>query len=582
MVKAAKWALGAALLALGPAAVWAQEDITVTSYYPSPRGVYQELRSINDAYLAYDPADLTSRVLIGTTDPPPGSTAKLYVVGGIDADAFRAFEQSGVYAFLEAGPNDGWAQVGGYNSATNSFAPLYLDGNPLVVNDLTRHGGQVHNVGIHTSQPRRNLEVFGSIVADQKLILPIASCMPPDQNCVIWNLDAGGGTAGDPFRIFTQPTFSTPGTVHLMLTQAGELAVGAAVGNTDGRKLRVIGTNPDRHTAAFEGSNGYGVAIGGADNVPLTGSIHAFNANIASPPGRLQVPLLLNSSGYGNVGIGTVNPTRLLEVNGEMLARNKIRIGAADPFNDDAVFNGPTTTGLRVVDKHIYAGPETANLPNGNSGPNDVWIAAGSCAGCNWGHRDYGVFASGTYAAVAGQSWGWLLGGFATGELGVTHPDFWAGVYGDEGVSDNYYAYAGWFQGDVHIATNTIEGFGLGLGVRDPGFPIHHSSGAHLDATGQWNPASSMALKQNIMPLGLDLARSTLTGLEPVTFRFIAAPDREHAGFIAERVPELASGPGGKTLSTVDIIAILTKVVQDQQERIERLERALEDVSSRP
>ncbi len=43
-------------------------------------------------------------------------------------------------------------------------------------------------------------------------------------------------------------------------------------------------------------------------------------------------------------------------------------------------------------------------------------------------------------------------------------------------------------------------------------------------------------------------------------------------GFIAEDVPELLATADGEALSAMDIIAALTRVVQEQQRRIEQLE----------
>ncbi|MDE2293559.1 MAG: hypothetical protein KGL53_15870 [Elusimicrobia bacterium] len=65
--------LALALVSLRPAPL-ATENLTLTTYYPSPYGVYQELRSTGNAYLAYQ----TGRVGVGTTSP----AASLDVNGG--------------------------------------------------------------------------------------------------------------------------------------------------------------------------------------------------------------------------------------------------------------------------------------------------------------------------------------------------------------------------------------------------------------------------------------------------------------------------------------------------------------------
>lgn len=158
----------------------AEETLTISTYYPAPYGVYNELRSkkmaIGDTYYdgsqycwapavctdtIYSSIDLAVKgtVSIGT-NLLPLTNPKLYVVGPVEADAFRAFEASGVYAFIEAGPNDGAADMGGYSLATSSFARTRLDGNPLVLQ--SRSGG---NIGIGTQTPDdAKVEVFGGTV----------------------------------------------------------------------------------------------------------------------------------------------------------------------------------------------------------------------------------------------------------------------------------------------------------------------------------------------------------------------------------------------------------------------------------
>lgn len=97
------------------------------------------------------------------------------------------------------------------------------------------------------------------------------------------------------------------------------------------------------------------------------------------------------------------------------------------------------------------------------------------------------------------------------------------------------------------------------------------SSGAHLTTAGEWVSASSRALKENIRPLLPDTALAALRSLEPVEFNYRAEPKDGQVGFIAEDVPTLVATPDRKGLASMDITAVLTRVVRDQQELIEEL-----------
>jgi acetolactate synthase small subunit len=62
----------------------------------------------------------------------------------------------------------------------------------------------------------------------------------------------------------------------------------------------------------------------------------------------------------------------------------------------------------------------------------------------------------------------------------------------------------------------------------------------------------------------------TLKSLQSVTFKY-RKDDEPHVGFIAEDVPEIVATKDRKGLSAMDIVAVLTRVVQQQQEQIEAL-----------
>lgn len=120
----------------------------------------------------------------------------------------------------------------------------------------------------------------------------------------------------------------------------------------------------------------------------------------------------------------------------------------------------------------------------------------------------------------------------------------------------------------------------IGLGVASPSYQIHHSSGARLDA-GVWVDASSRTFKQDIHDLDRDAAFEALRQLQPVTFAYKSKPTDTHVGFIAEDVPQLVARPDHTGLSPMDIVAVLTKVVQEQEKTIADLRTRLEQLEKK-
>lgn len=110
------------------------------------------------------------------------------------------------------------------------------------------------------------------------------------------------------------------------------------------------------------------------------------------------------------------------------------------------------------------------------------------------------------------------------------------------------------------------------------GAVITHANGATLTSGGVWTNASSRALKQDIQELSADAAKETLNGLAAVTYEYKVDPNEHHVGFIAEDVPELVASKDRKGLSSMDIVAVLTKVVQEQQKTIDSLNQRLDEL----
>jgi hypothetical protein len=122
----------------------------------------------------------------------------------------------------------------------------------------------------------------------------------------------------------------------------------------------------------------------------------------------------------------------------------------------------------------------------------------------------------------------------------------------------------------------TIDSNGnVGFGVSRPKHPLEMASGAHASAGGVWTNSSSRRYKENIELLSGQTAVSALLALEPVQFNYKNDSNERYVGFIAEDVPDLVATSGRDGLSAMDIVAVLTRVVQQQQQRIEALERRL-------
>ncbi len=122
---------------------------------------------------------------------------------------------------------------------------------------------------------------------------------------------------------------------------------------------------------------------------------------------------------------------------------------------------------------------------------------------------------------------------------------------------------------------------GVGIGTNSPGFPLEMGSGAHVTTGGVWTNASSRAYKEKITNLSTEEALSAFQNLNPVKYNYKNETDEQYVGFIAEDVPELVATKDRKSLSPMDIVAIMTKVVQQQQAVISKLQERMVELENR-
>ena len=100
------------------------------------------------------------------------------------------------------------------------------------------------------------------------------------------------------------------------------------------------------------------------------------------------------------------------------------------------------------------------------------------------------------------------------------------------------------------------------------------ANGAYCD--GVWHDTSSRSMKRDIKDLDTKEAMKAFTKLRPVTYAYKANPTDKKVGFIAEDVPDLVADPGRKSLSPMDMVALLTKVVQVQEKRMKTMRESFE------
>jgi hypothetical protein len=108
-----------------------------------------------------------------------------------------------------------------------------------------------------------------------------------------------------------------------------------------------------------------------------------------------------------------------------------------------------------------------------------------------------------------------------------------------------------------------------------PGLAIATGTGAYLSAGGVWTNASSREFKEDIRELSAQDALQALDGLNPVSFKYKNTDGESHVGFIAEDVPQLVATRDRKSLSSMDVVAVLTKVVKEQQQQIAEMREEL-------
>lgn len=106
------------------------------------------------------------------------------------------------------------------------------------------------------------------------------------------------------------------------------------------------------------------------------------------------------------------------------------------------------------------------------------------------------------------------------------------------------------------------------------------TNGAYCDG-GRWVNGSSRKYKENIRDLSTGEAVEALAALNPVKFYYKGDKADESLGFIAEDVPDLVATKNRKGMIAMDVVAVLTRVLKEQQKTISELKKKISQLEKK-
>jgi len=138
-------------------------------------------------------------------------------------------------------------------------------------------------------------------------------------------------------------------------------------------------------------------------------------------------------------------------------------------------------------------------------------------------------------------------------------------LYGQFGTGNNY---------PVRILVN--QAYKMQLNTDGS---LQLANGAGCTAGGHWYDSgfSSRELKENIEELGVAESQAALEQLVPVKYSYKVEKGERHVGFIAEDVPELVATKDRKAVGAMDVVGVLTKVIQEQQKTMAEQHKTLSE-----
>ncbi|WP_222850437.1 tail fiber domain-containing protein [Paenibacillus tengchongensis] len=400
------------------------------------------------------------------------------------------------------------------------------------------------------------LYVNGSLQASGQIIPSVGNGAG---NGIVFPSDPGGGS-GDMawikyYRREGEDCTLEIGTTndkldHISLNASGNVGIGTLLPAdklevTGGLRIMTgSGQNPIRFTSGWSGFAGGNKAeisndTGTYGSLMIVGNSANGGARKVSIWDRLDVNTYLQVNGNaritGDLEIDGVIKTAVLNFDGKLK-----KLDVADNF--DAI--------VRCADFKI-------GYPGRRGTPGRALVDNGSSLVLNYGN-DW------SYASVHSslEVRSALIPSAGSGNNGIIFPSDPGGGSGD----------SAWIKFYPTSGENCVLDIGVSNDAGDRIY-LHASGGVYANGSMYW--WSSRELKDNIADLPVKEAKGLLEALNPVSFKYKDGTKERTLGFIAEEVPAILADKDQRAVSAMDIIAVLTSVMKDQQKAITRLQKQM-------
>ncbi|SNQ61965.1 tail fiber domain-containing protein [Candidatus Methanoperedens nitratireducens] len=427
-----------------------------------------------------------------------------------------------------------WTQ---YYRSTGNFA-WYVGGTHNDA-ELNPGGGTVAmvikrvsgNVGIGTINPPQKLSISGqeSSAHGMGAAIGISNAAPGGAN---WYLRAGATGTSTP-----ESGFSIADDIgyRLVIDKSGNVGIGT---NSPGDKLDVEGSiRVNDNTIWLRGGadNNHGIGWYGAGKLFATANIDGpavFGCSggaLGTACGGQKIALYWNAA--GNVGIGTENPLDLLHVKG------KIRVEESGGLSQIHFYSG-TSIGAFLENTGLE---QTSTFRVGTKSNNSLSLYTNNSAKL-------------------------VIEGTGNVGIGITNPLVKVHVVGNRIRLQ---------KGNGHYLDMRADGSAFDIESLNEDLYINNISNTSVRIKNFVN-ISSREMKENFSELSGKEAFETLENLNPLRFQYKGDTRGElHLGFIAEDVSRNVATADRKGISPMAIIAVLTRVVKEQQKMILTLQESI-------